>query len=320
MSMLRVASVTAFAALLALPLAACSAASTDGGESTSEAITSSTRTFLVPVDARARTLCRDEVNAYYCDANAATAAIGTCLAKIGASGSKDVCAANDPRCVRTETYAEPCAGKSNPVYPTVASCEAPRPQNCSFYSACVETRTSCGESGYALGYGEKYCTAFKNIDGLTAKGIAWRDSVMHCLQEELVDYTQPSSNATCDQIIDAAFASHPVCYTLPENSICFLPPSDTLAVLGTIGGSELLTARSRTQILATIGTCIGQIGHWLFPFGGSAAARVASPMSHADLVEQDRFWRGLDAQYRVARVIDEEPANAAVNAGAAQAQ
>jgi len=243
MTLLRLASVCAFAGLLSLPLAACSASPGDEGASTSEAsVTSGTRTFLVPVDARARTLCRDEVNAYYCSASAANAAIGACLAKIGAAAS-DVCAKNDPRCVRTESYAEPCTGTSNPVYPTAASCETPRPQNCSFYSACVEKETACGESGYALGYGEKYCTAFKNIDSLSAKGIAWRDSVMHCLQEKLVDYTQPSSTASCDQIIDAAFASHPVCYTLPESSICFLPPADTLAVLSTIGGSELLTAR-----------------------------------------------------------------------------
>src|SRR4051812_23129449 len=100
MSMLRLASVCAFAGLL--PLAACSAAPPDDGASSAEALTSGTRTFLVPVDARARTLCRDEVNAYYCSANAAKAAIGACLAKIGASSAKDVCAANDPRCVRTE--------------------------------------------------------------------------------------------------------------------------------------------------------------------------------------------------------------------------
>src|SRR5262249_28672001 len=153
-----------------------------------------------------------------------------------------------------------------PVYPTVASCDTPRPQNCSFYSACVERATSCGESGYALGYGEKYCTAFKNLGSLSPRGVAWRDSVMHCLQEALVPYAVPASGATCGEIIDVAFASHPRCYTQPESSICFLPPSDVLTILGTIGGSELLTARSRTQILATIGTCIGQIGRWLLPF------------------------------------------------------
>src|SRR3954462_13053618 len=111
--------VSFFAGVVCLPfaatLAACSAAGPIEGSSVSEALTSSTRTFLVPVDARARTLCRDEVNAYYCDANAASAAIKTCLTKIGATGWSDACAKNDPRCIRTEVYAEPCLGTSNAV-------------------------------------------------------------------------------------------------------------------------------------------------------------------------------------------------------------
>ena len=295
-----------FAGVACLPfvsaLAACSAAVPSEGANVSEAVTSSTRTFLVPVDARARTLCRDEVNAYYCDANAANSAIQTCLTKIGASGGSDVCAKNDPRCMRTETYAEPCIGTSSPVYPDVVACESPRPQNCSFYSACVEHQTSCGEQGYALGYGEKYCTAFKNITGLTSTGVAWRDSVMHCLQEELVPMAEPQSTATCDEIIDTAFASHPVCYTKPEHSICFLPPSDTLAVLSTIGGSELLTARSRKQILATIGACLGQIGHAIFSFGTSARTVTPTldsrPMTLDELQAHERFWQQLEQQYK----------------------
>jgi hypothetical protein len=302
-------SLCAFVALV--PLVACSAAAPAEGVSTSESLVSSTRTFLVPVDARARVACRDEVNAYYCSDEAAHAAIGACLAKIGVSDGSDACATDDPQCVRTETYDEPCTGTSNPVYPDANSCESPRPNNCSFYSACVDRETPCGESGYALGYGEKYCTAFKNLDGLTAKGNAWISSVMHCLQEELVQYSQPTSTGACSEILDAAFASHPVCYTQPDNSICFLPPSDVMKVLGTIGGSELFTARSQKQILATIGTCIGQIGHWLLPFGTSArvhadpiVAPSAAPMSQSELVEQDRFWRSLEEKYKAAPIVE----------------
>ena len=32
--------------------------------------------------------------------------------------------------------------------------------NCDFYPQCVETRIPCGTSGYALNYGERYCTRF----------------------------------------------------------------------------------------------------------------------------------------------------------------
>jgi hypothetical protein len=302
-----------FGALSALALVHCASADGSAGEdasrSSSEAVVSNTRTFLVPVDARARVACRDEVNAYYCDAASAEAAIGRCVDAIGASGS-DVCARNDPRCVRTVSYAEPCRGTSQPTYPDQASCATPRPQNCSFYSACVDPVTPCGEDGYALGYGEKYCTAFENVRGLTSKGTAWRDSVMHCLQEQLVSYAHAGSSATCGEIIDAAFASHPHCYTLPEASICFLPPSDVAQVIGTIGGGELLTARSRKQIQSTIGTCILQIGRWIFPFGKAAVAPEANAasargqaapigMTPDEARAQYDLWRGLAREYDV---------------------
>ena len=32
--------------------------------------------------------------------------------------------------------------------------------NCSFYDICIEAVTPCGSSGYAEGYGEKYCKRF----------------------------------------------------------------------------------------------------------------------------------------------------------------
>jgi hypothetical protein len=265
---------------------------------TSEAeLTSPTRTFLVPVDARARTLCRDEINAYYCNPNATEAALDACVAAIGATDPSDPCA--DPTneaCIRTETVDQICVGTSQPTYPTVASCEAPVAKNCSFYSACVEHETPCGEQGYALGYGEKYCTAFENIS-LSPRGESWKFSVMHCLQEALVPYSQPASTASCDTILNTAFASHPVCYTQPSNSICFLPPSDSAAILSTIGGSELLTARSRTQILATIKTCIGQIAWWLDPFV-SHKSTESMPMESDALEEQARHWKALEEQYK----------------------
>ena len=34
--------------------------------------------------------------------------------------------------------------------------------NCDFYRGCVETHAPCGEVGYALAFGEKYCRRFNN--------------------------------------------------------------------------------------------------------------------------------------------------------------
>jgi hypothetical protein len=280
------------ASLLFASAAACSVETAESSGGAGASITSSTRTFLVPVDERARTLCRDEVNAYYCDPAATEAAINRCLVKIGANRWGDPCTTGSSRCLRVEYAAESCAGSADAVYPSVASCASPRPKNCSFYSACVDRQTSCGEGGYALGYGEKYCTAFKNINGLSSTGVAWRDSVMHCLQQELVPFAAPTSVATCSDILETAFDSHPRCYTRPEHSICFLPPGDVLNVLGTIGGQELLTTRSRTQILATIRTCIAQIGGWLL--SSSGAERDAGEA-------QMELWRSLERTHSAAR-------------------
>jgi len=263
---------------LSLSAAACGA-SPDDAAATSEAIVSYEKTFLVSTDERARVACRAEIDAYYCTAADAIAAEQRCAARVGARAAS---------IVRGERVTEACAGDA-PIYPSAATCLAPRPRSCAFYAACVDRETPCGESGYALGYGERYCTAFKNVTTFTPKGAAWRDSVMLCLQEELVPFTQPGSAATCDTILETAFDSHPRCYTKPEHSICFLPPSDIFAIVSTIGGTELLTARSRKQILTTITTCIGQIGGRLFgAFGGEADA----------LREQDAVWRELERTWR----------------------
>ena len=32
--------------------------------------------------------------------------------------------------------------------------------NCTFYSSCVEDQIPCGDLGYALNYGRRYCEAF----------------------------------------------------------------------------------------------------------------------------------------------------------------
>ena len=38
--------------------------------------------------------------------------------------------------------------------------------DCRFYSSCMEERIPCGDSGYALNYGKRYCEAFEQCDGL----------------------------------------------------------------------------------------------------------------------------------------------------------
>lgn len=264
-------------AALSLLLTACASEVGDEGAGSSEsAVVSSTKTFLVPVDARAREACHAELDRQYCAPAAAQRAVAACLARLGATADADRCSprrARDGGCVRLETVSEPCAAGASgsaPVYPTAASCRTPRPRSCHFYSACLEAEQPCGAGGYALGYGDRYCHGFKNAAGFSAKGEAWRDNVMLCLQRDLAAKLAVEA-LSCAQIEDFAFASHPGCYTEPGHSICFLPPSDLAVVFSTIGLAEALDGRTQSQMRRVVGTCLVQTARWLF-FGDEAAA------------------------------------------------
>ena len=56
----------------------------------------------------------------------------------------------------------------------ISECYEPTPMTCGFYRDCLEPAITCGPTGYALGYGERYCTKFQNIkDSLSDDGQAW---------------------------------------------------------------------------------------------------------------------------------------------------
>jgi hypothetical protein len=155
---------------------------------------------------------------------------------------------------------QPAAPTTDPAAAkTALSCVAPRHHDCTFYGACIEANVSCGPTGYALGFGEKYCERFKSAT-FSESGAAWADAVMFCLELAIVPYGLPDSkSASCDEITRVAFDSHPACYTAKPDSICFLPPPDVLAVFDTIGADEVFAARTREQIQAVIATCTVQV-------------------------------------------------------------
>ena len=115
----------------------------------------------------------------------------------------------------------------------------------------------CGDDGYAAGFGERYCYAFKNAP-FSTQGERWRDSVMLCLQQALVPKLSRGKSMSCTDLFETAFASHPKCYTQPSNSICFLPPSDIATIFATIGKDEALRARTLLQMTRVVQTCVGQ--------------------------------------------------------------
>ena len=182
----------------------------------------------------------------------------------------DASAMNDDTVASTsELGAKANAPTSTPL---AAQCFAPPPRDCSFYPSCIEATHPCGASGYAIGYGAKYCGRFLANDALSTSGQVWRDQVMLCLEKRLGRFLK-QAKATCDEIIDGAFDDHPFCYTQPEASICSLPPTDWISIVWTIDQEDLLSERGRKQMSDTARRCIMQWTNAIFsPFSADQAS------------------------------------------------
>jgi hypothetical protein len=282
-------------AFLALPFAACSSAGETVGAS-SQAVVSPTTTYLLPVDDGVREACRAAWTARWCDAGEAQAAGDACMASLLSAGTVPACASDPAGCFQLLTTATPCAndGAIYSPYPASPSCDAPVARTCAFYSACLEAAKPCGESGYAIGYGEKYCSRYDVDTRFSLQGLAWRDAVLHCLQVSLVAELPKVGTMTCDAITTFAFDSHPRCYT-EGPSICFLPFSDIANVIGTIDGKDLLSLRSAKQMATVAGTCIAQLTESLATFDAPAArARIPFELrDRAALGERLQLWQDV---------------------------
>jgi hypothetical protein len=267
---------------------ACGAAADDVGVASDLAAASTTRVLLAPLTEASRASCREAAQTVYCSEADARAAIAACSPGAASAVTVDV--------------RKGACRKGERVYPTAASCAQPVELNCAFYAGCLERSIPCGNDGYALAFGEKYCTAFRSAH-LSPAGQKWMGGVMHCLQEELVPelpgrFAQSRADAaTCKTTFDTAFASHPRCYAAEDNSICFLPVADLFAITHTIGLEEIFTRRTSSQVLSTAAMCVGQITSRLFGFGRSTtqrsheAAPGALEVDEAARLELQRdFW------------------------------
>ena len=81
---------------------------------------------------------------------------------------------------------------------------------CDFYEKCIESKSFCGPTGYAMGYGTRYCKKFsKFIHMFPPHGQEWIRKTLICLKKALVPFQEEKN---CKTIFDAAFDSHPQCY------------------------------------------------------------------------------------------------------------
>jgi hypothetical protein len=194
------------------------------------------------------------------------------LALLGAcgGGSDDVDAATSEAAVTS--------GGRGPS-PPAPSCDHPNGADCSFYRSCLDATHPCGDDGYALAYGERFCNAFiTHREAFSSAGQRWLAGVRSCLQRELVPLLHEP--ATCAAVQDKAYATHPGCYTAGDNGVCQLPIAD-LVELGRLLGDDLYTARALAQIRDVARTCL------LDFFGVEPAVAAASP--------RHRFLMGLEA-------------------------
>lgn len=140
-----------------------------------------------------------------------------------------------------------------------AQCENAVIPSCAVYESCFAKYCPCdGRPGeYFRAYGLKYCKAFLANSTLSARGKAWRDSTLVCLQESIVPKLDISANPSCDcdQMRTIAFDSHVACYTKPGASICDLPSSDVTSIATTVDIKDLFDAAGWRQMRDIAARC-----------------------------------------------------------------
>jgi len=128
--------------------------------------------------------------------------------------------------------------------------------DCSWYRHCLAVKyPTCGNSGYPLGYGEKYCLLFQqNFNKFSPKAKAWINATRKCLQVKLAPVLQAKANQyTCEKIKLDAFKSHVPCYVNPAPgiSVCDLGVTEFTKIFNVVKGSLL------TDLFATVNQMAG---------------------------------------------------------------
>ncbi|CAH1249032.1 Hypp8505 [Branchiostoma lanceolatum] len=135
--------------------------------------------------------------------------------------------------------------------------------NCDFYTKCLEDKYSCGEKGYPVGYGHRYCTKFSTYyNDFNDEGKAWIDDVRKCLMKALVPIYK-SNSYSCDEVKTLAFTSHPTCYTESGDRFCKVFWTNKQALWDVFEADDFLgedSALAIEQILMTGLQCLCDYG------------------------------------------------------------
>lgn len=143
-----------------------------------------------------------------------------------------------------------------------AQCVNTANPSCGVYDSCFADRCHCDGSEYEYfkSYGKKYCETFLDLPELSAKGKAWRNATLKCLQETIVPILPADGQAyscNCKAMQLRAFDSHVACYTQPANSICELEPNDWFYIMKAVDPvASLKDQKSRKQMLEVAKLCL----------------------------------------------------------------
>ncbi len=123
---------------------------------------------------------------------------------------------------------------------------------CDYYRCKEESQPQeeqCGDSGYYLGYGLKYCQRFQQStrSHLSAAGDRWLDSVMNCLMRSNEEEVTPDQS--CQELKTIAFDSHPGCYV--QTGFCELSWNDKAWIFFTVDRADI----KFRQIFSTGAAC-----------------------------------------------------------------
>ncbi len=98
--------------------------------------------------------------------------------------------------------------------------------DCEYYS-CIEAQKQCGNRGYPIGFGRKYCLRFDERQArLSPEGQEWMMRVRSCL---ITGMEESSDELTCRQFKRTAVKLHVPCYV--QSGYCQLSKKDKKAVI-----------------------------------------------------------------------------------------
>lgn len=122
--------------------------------------------------------------------------------------------------------------------------------SCDYY-LCRERVQSCGETGYFLAYGYKYCTALfaKAAPKMSPSAAAWLERASVCLQESAETNAE---TASCKDAETTAISSHANCYV--QTGFCEIPFVQRLEVLKVIY-KEIFDLQMLKQMQKTLELC-----------------------------------------------------------------